>query len=545
MPRRAQASSSKSSKKLKQKSLEAFFPPSSPITVSSSPSPSSSPRASRPETTTRKKEHRVMKKRGADKRGRVAEDGLLETEDDNNSSSDPGGIRFESDAAPSPESDEDEAKNSPRKSSLSQKKKQRRMADSEEEQEVIEIESSDDQEVGVPITWKGKSKDGKRSRARVQSDSDEEPQPRRRKLIKGVRPPTPEEDLIDEVDESKIIDSRLRSRDKKSSYLKNLEKLKKKKRGESVASASSKSEADSDSDEYAAPFSHARPDSEDKDNDNGPEEVEDEELSSFIEDDGDTVSPALPAEFSMNTYQDLVHHFKIICQLFVHLAVQQLKNRRAFMERSLRDEYFFIPLQIARRKIEGMRDSLVASSVWRSNFKKTLTTYPEFETIGLDFAMPGCDACRLGGRLSTLVGRVRGEPYDRTTFRPLKRGNESSELDDSNEGGDRKKKEFHLGRFCAKRTRVWHSFTHWEYALFKTLSGEVEELRQRQDGKSRVFVRVAYAGGTEPPDDLTDGDRIMSWLDERGIIATEWQKIKKMMEDATHLEIAAKRGDDD
>lgn len=29
----------------------------------------------------------------------------------------------------------------------------------------------------------------------------------------------------------------------------------------------------------------------------------------------------LPAEFSMNTYQDLLHHFKIICQMFVHMAV--------------------------------------------------------------------------------------------------------------------------------------------------------------------------------------------------------------------------------
>ena len=80
------------------------------------------------------------------------------------------------------------------------------------------------------------------------------------------------------------------------------------------------------------------------------------------------------------------------------------------------DKYFAVPLQITRRKLDGIRDSLVASSVWRPDFKKALATYPDIEVVQLDFALPGCDACHLGGRLSTLIGRVSGEPYDRQTF---------------------------------------------------------------------------------------------------------------------------------
>lgn len=63
-----------------------------------------------------------------------------------------------------------------------------------------------------------------------------------------------------------------------------------------------------------------------------------------------------------------------------------------------------------------MRDSLVTSSVWRTSFKKPLMTYPEFETVHMDFASPGCDACHLGGRMSTITGRVSGEPYDKLTY---------------------------------------------------------------------------------------------------------------------------------
>jgi len=204
----------------------------------------------------------------------------------------------------------------------------------------------------------------------------------------------------------------------------------------------------------------------------------------------------------------------------------------------LKDQYFSVPLQIARRKITGMRDSLVTSSVWRTEFKKPLEMYPDLETVRMDFAVPNCDACHLSGRLSTLIGRCLGEPYDRLTFESL------SESDMSDDDEQPIKKEFNLGRFCARRTRVFHKFTHWEYALFRSLNQEVEDLRNRSS-RRRVYVPVAYAGGTKPPDDLSDADGIMNWLDERGLISTEWQKIKEMMESAHNLEVASKRGEDD
>lgn len=83
-----------------------------------------------------------------------------------------------------------------------------------------------------------------------------------------------------------------------------------------------------------------------------------------------------------------------------------------------------------------------------------------------------------------------------------------------------------------------------QYALYKVLAQEVDSLRSRSS-KPRVYIPVAYANGTEPPADLDDADGIMNWLDERGVIAIEWQRVKDMMESARNLEIASKRGDDD
>ena len=114
------------------------------------------------------------------------------------------------------------------------------------------------------------------------------------------------------------------------------------KRGEAMTSESSEDEDESDD---HTPFVSSKPHQHDTDDDSddssgdisaAEHQREDVELAGFIEEDGDAVATELPPEFSMNTFQDLVHHFKIICQLFVHLAVQRRQDRRAFMERSLK-----------------------------------------------------------------------------------------------------------------------------------------------------------------------------------------------------------------
>lgn len=94
---------------------------------------------------------------------------------------------------------------------------------------------------------------------------------------------------------------------------------------------SESSEGEEEQEENDEPFVGAKPHNSDAEDD----EEEDEGLSGFIEEDSNSVAPQLPVEYSMNTYQDLMHHFKIICQLFVHLAVQDEEDRRSFMEQSL------------------------------------------------------------------------------------------------------------------------------------------------------------------------------------------------------------------
>ncbi|VDB82998.1 unnamed protein product [Peniophora sp. CBMAI 1063] len=387
----------------------------------------------------------------------------------------------------------------------------------------------------------------KRSTVTTLSDSSDneehEPAPKRRKLAKGKRPTVSElsDDSGDEVDEAQILESRLRKRGKKSSFQKNLEKLKKRRGGQTAETSSEEEEEESegedkDEEDEPVPFFGARRDgTEDIEEEGTSHQSREDEDDFIVEDDAATTN--LPAEFSMAARQDPAHLFKIVCQLFVHLAVRPARERHNYMQQILKgdgqnEEYFAVPLVMTRNKLSGLRDS-VASSVWRPGLKKALLALPDFTLSHLDFAVPHCDACHLGGRMSTFLGRASGQPYDRDSFEPIKKSSddeESSGDDDEDEDAD-EVKEFNLGRFCAARVQVFHRFSHWEYTLFEAIKSELDHLRGGGN-----FVRVGFWKGLQPPEDLADADGVMDWLDQRGFIQMEWQRIKDMMSSASRLE---------
>lgn len=92
---------------------------------------------------------------------------------------------------------------------------------------------------------------------------------------------------------------------------------------------------------HVKPFKGAKPsaagdDLFGSDNDEAEEDVScSEDESDFIVEDDPLAAPLLPAQFSMETHQDLSHQFKKVFQFFVHVAVQPSKKRRQFMETNM------------------------------------------------------------------------------------------------------------------------------------------------------------------------------------------------------------------
>ncbi|KZS99230.1 hypothetical protein SISNIDRAFT_16914 [Sistotremastrum niveocremeum HHB9708] len=262
------------------------------------------------------------------------------------------------------------------------------------------------------------------------------------------------------------------------------------------------------------------------------ENAEDEDEDDFIEDDG-PLTVQLPMQFSRDSYNNLSEKFKILCQMFVHVACREPHERYDCMSNLLTDEYFQMAHRDISQKLLGIVNQSITSQVWKKSFKNMLRKYPELNVSPMDFGVYGCIACH-SRRLSKLHGRIRGTPYDRLGFEALPRDEDEEE---SGLGY-----EFHLGRFCARRVQAFHEFTHWEYNLFQILNGEVQRLKGVENAE-RAFIPFSYQTDAEPPEDLNDGDAVMEWLVGRGVIDYAYSNLERMMEKAENLDNA--RNDDD
>lgn len=54
--------------------------------------------------------------------------------------------------------------------------------------------------------------------------------------------------------------------------------------------------------------------------------------------------------------------------------------------------------------------------MWGLRFRKLLEEYPVLSLSTLEFSVHSCDACKIAGRTSTIVGRIGGAPYDPCGF---------------------------------------------------------------------------------------------------------------------------------
>jgi hypothetical protein len=50
--------------------------------------------------------------------------------------------------------------------------------------------------------------------------------------------------------------------------------------------------------------------------------------------------------FSRHGHQDARHDFKVVCQLFVHLAMMPMDERRTYMEEMLKGTSLYFPIAI-------------------------------------------------------------------------------------------------------------------------------------------------------------------------------------------------------
>ncbi|KAG8774563.1 hypothetical protein FRC12_001919 [Ceratobasidium sp. 428] len=241
----------------------------------------------------------------------------------------------------------------------------------QEEGDVIDVENDSEDEGMVTMSAK---RAGKRKTVALSltPTSEDEPDKKKDRTAKSKREEpeqveeSEEEDIMDGLDEDVVLDSRLRSAPMRNSKMaqmrENLARLKRRKLGQDtppVQSSSDESEGEDGDEEVKEvvrprgrrvfkPIPGAQPTlqgwlngagSSDRDarpaaahSDSDREDGSDDQ-DSWIEDDGGEANvPILPEEYSMFGHQSLAHHFKVVMQMFVHLACTKPRKRLPFRQ---------------------------------------------------------------------------------------------------------------------------------------------------------------------------------------------------------------------
>jgi hypothetical protein len=149
-----------------------------------------------------------------------------------------------------------------------------------------------------------------------------------------------------------IIQSRFRNRQKRTTFQKRLDDLKSEQDSTSVTTPqwqwlmpvpekklglklSESSDEQTNEDEVIPSRGSQQEDSDGNDSDNDTDDF-------VVQDDG-SVIPDLPMAFSRHSHQDTGHDFKVVCQLFVHLAMMPMDERREYMEKMLKGTTLYLP----------------------------------------------------------------------------------------------------------------------------------------------------------------------------------------------------------
>lgn len=192
MPRKSKGTGTP--KKFRQRKLDVYM--------------SSSPPASNDELSPARPSKRTKRRRtrneSKDTETMPGTSSVPANDDDDSQSSDAGAIHFEREVV-EVSSGEDEEDRAPRPSQASRRKRVKR---AHSDDSVSPQPASGEEEPEIYVR-KGK-RPAKVTSTVLDSDEEEEPSVKKRKLVKGERPPTPEEDavdLLDEVDEGRTWSS--------------------------------------------------------------------------------------------------------------------------------------------------------------------------------------------------------------------------------------------------------------------------------------------------------------------------------------------------
>jgi hypothetical protein len=127
-------------------------------------------------------------------------------------------------------------------------------------------------------------------------------------------------------------------------------------------------------------------------------------------------------------------------------------------------------LKTAKVKIEiKLQDleNMVRSEAWKTGFKEAMETFPILQCEKL-YPHDGCQACARPGRIASKKLTFEGSPYDIKNF-------------ESQETSLPSHMSFHVGRYCARRSQLFHRVFHYRFHIREKCVEAVNQFSEKDD----------------------------------------------------------------
>jgi hypothetical protein len=204
--------------------------------------------------------------------------------------------------------------------------------------------------------------------------------------------------------------------------------------------------------------------------------------------------------------------FKIFIQYLISCMLDP--NFAAEVERK-QDDYFRPAVRKIHDDLFSKKEVIIRSSAWNAYFKSNLDRLPVFRSYKMSHPDGECDACKRSMHTASWQVVLEGVPYDATSY--WKDGPTAA---NPNPQREPEQYTYNLGRFCHKRTELFHRLHHYKIRLNEQIMEKMNSL----------------------PSSLSENEVIDTVLDDQLWINKMWKQFQGLREDA--LEFGTKGSED-
>eukprot|EP01122_Echinamoeba_exundans_P016474 TRINITY_DN8356_c0_g1_i1.p1 TRINITY_DN8356_c0_g1~~TRINITY_DN8356_c0_g1_i1.p1 ORF type:complete len:931 (-),score=217.50 TRINITY_DN8356_c0_g1_i1:16-2808(-) len=186
--------------------------------------------------------------------------------------------------------------------------------------------------------------------------------------------------------------------------------------------------------------------------------------------------PFVSVHMNMKESMEIYIQFLIMGTLSPDEAAEALQS-----EKPGKTKLYFKPaIKKVRDNILEKGSNIMSSSAWQPEFEHDLRCLPHYKSHQVDYMADTCQACKRKNHTSSHSVAITGIAYDPLVFwdGDFEKINDYMDCFESTAPGDMEENTYNLGRFCYRRTSIYHSVLHFPFRLLRRIRRKLADVER-------------------------------------------------------------------